>query len=55
MLKDVPLRRVLLWTALLGTGLGLTQLLLITGARLRVEASVPRFFHGSFWGFQGSW
>ena len=33
-LKDVPLRRMFLWTALLGTGLGLTQLLLITGARV---------------------
>lgn len=30
-LKDVPLRRMFLWTAVLGTGLGLTQLILITG------------------------
>lgn len=30
-LKAVPLRRMFLWSALLGTGLGLTQLILITG------------------------
>ena len=31
MLKDVPLRRMFLWTAVFGTALGLTQLVLITG------------------------
>ena len=31
-LKDVPLRRMFLWTSVLGAGLGLTQILLITGA-----------------------
>ena len=38
-LKEVPLRRMFLWTALLGTGLGLTQLLLITGARAGAPAA----------------
>ena len=45
-LKDVPLRRMFLGTSLLGTGLGLTQLLLITGAqrtacRTRLRLMVP--------------
>ena len=31
-LKDVPLRKMFLWTAVVGTGLGMTQVLLITGA-----------------------
>ena len=31
LLKPVPLRKVFLWTSLLGTALGLSQLLLITG------------------------
>ena len=31
LLKDVPLTKVFFWTAVLGTGLGLTQLILITG------------------------
>jgi folate/biopterin transporter len=30
-LKEVPLRRIFLWTTVLGTGLGLTQLVLVTG------------------------
>jgi hypothetical protein len=30
-LKDVPLRKMFLYTALLGTALGMTQILLITG------------------------
>lgn len=30
-LKDVPLRKMFLWTAVVGTGLGMTQVLLITG------------------------
>ena len=30
-LKAVPLRQMFAWSAVLGTGLGLTQLLLITG------------------------
>ena len=37
LLKDVPLTRMFFWTAILGTVLGLTQLILITG-----ESSVPR-------------
>ena len=32
LLKPVPLRRIFLWTSLSGTVLGLSQLLLITGA-----------------------
>ena len=32
-LKELPLRRMFLWTAMLGAGLGMTQILLITGAR----------------------
>ena len=31
-LKPVPLRKIFLWTSLIGTVLGLSQLLLITGA-----------------------
>jgi len=31
-LKAVPLRKMLLWAMLLGTGLGATQLLLVSGA-----------------------
>ena len=31
LLKQVPLRRMFLWTACIGTALGLTQLILITG------------------------
>jgi BT1 family len=38
-LKDVPLRRMFLWTALLGAGLGMTQLLLITGAGILLLAT----------------
>ena len=30
-LKGVPLRRMFLWTSLLGAALGMTQVLLITG------------------------
>jgi hypothetical protein len=30
-LKEVPLRRIFLWTTVLGTGLGLTQLVLVMG------------------------
>lgn len=33
-LKEVPLRKMFLWTAVLGTLLGLTQLILITGKPL---------------------
>ena len=32
-LKEVPLRKMFLWTSLLGATLGMTQVLLITGAR----------------------
>ncbi len=35
-LKDVPLRKMFLWTSVVGTGLGMTQVLLITGAPLFV-------------------
>ena len=31
LLKDVALTKMFFWTAVLGTGLGLTQLILITG------------------------
>lgn len=31
LLKDVPLTKMFFWTSVLGTGLGLTQLILITG------------------------
>ncbi len=31
LLKDVPLRKMFLWTAILGAALGSTQLILITG------------------------
>ena len=31
-LKEVPLRKMFFWTSVIGTGLGLTQLVLITGA-----------------------
>lgn len=34
LLKDVPLRRMFLWTAILGAALGSTQLILITGTHL---------------------
>jgi len=45
-LKDVPLRRMFLWTSVLGAGLGLTQILLITGARLWALARTGPAFHG---------
>jgi len=45
-LKDVPLRRMFLWTSVLGAGLGLTQILLITGARLWARARTGPAFHG---------
>ncbi|RMZ52922.1 hypothetical protein APUTEX25_001041 [Auxenochlorella protothecoides] len=38
-LKATPLRTIFLWTALLGTGLGFTQLILITGTNLRFGIS----------------
>ena len=31
LLKDVPLQKMFFWTAVLGTALGMTQLILITG------------------------
>ena len=34
-LKEVPLRKMFLWTSLLGATLGMTQVLLITGAGAR--------------------
>jgi hypothetical protein len=35
-LQEVPLRRMFFWTAVLGTALGLTQLVLITGAYIQL-------------------
>lgn len=29
--QDVPLRKMFFWTSVVGTGLGLTQLVLVTG------------------------
>ena len=39
LLKDVPLTKMFFWTAVLGTGLGLTQLILITGDDLPCDSS----------------
>ena len=39
-LKELPLRRMFLWTAVLGAGLGLTQILLITGAPYRADCLI---------------
>ena len=47
LLKDVPLTKMFLWTAVLGTGLGLTQLILITGSRApAVDRGGVVFFGG---------
>ena len=45
-LKRVPIRRMLLWTTLTGTGLGLSQLLLITGANRAMGISDQWFALG---------
>ncbi|KAK9802751.1 hypothetical protein WJX73_008456 [Symbiochloris irregularis] len=45
-LKPIPIRKVLLWTALLGTALGLTQLILITGANEKLGLSNELFALG---------
>eukprot|EP00884_Botryococcus_braunii_P002175 jgi/Botrbrau1/11959/Bobra.341_1s0024.1 len=45
-LKDVPLRKMFLWTAVLGTALGLTQLLLITGYNKQLGLSNELFVLG---------
>lgn len=42
-LKEVPLRKMFLWTTLLGTGLGFTQLLLVTGANRTLGISDQYF------------
>ena len=39
-LKEVPLRRMFLWTACIGTALGSTQLILITGMLLLIFMAV---------------
>lgn len=45
-LKDVPLRNIFLWTTLLGTALGLLQLLLVTGANKSLGISDEWFAMG---------
>ena len=45
-LKDVPLRRMFLWTGLAGGGLGMTQLVLITGLNRRWGLSDELFALG---------
>lgn len=46
LLKDVPLRKMFLWTAILGTVLGLTQLILITGLNHELGISNEFFVLG---------
>ncbi|KAG0600632.1 hypothetical protein M758_11G049200 [Ceratodon purpureus] len=45
-LKDVPLRKIFLWTTLLGTALGSTQLLLVTGVNRSLGVSDEWFAMG---------
>eukprot|EP00898_Chlorokybus_atmophyticus_P001088 jgi/Chlat1/1980/Chrsp158S00126 len=45
-LKDVPLRRILFWTCITGVGVGLTQLVLITGANRSLGISDQWFAMG---------
>ncbi|KAK9813029.1 hypothetical protein WJX72_007813 [[Myrmecia] bisecta] len=45
-LKEVPLRKMFLWTSVIGTGLGLTQLILITGANQQLGISNEYFVLG---------
>ncbi len=40
MLKDVPLRNMFFWTAIIGTALGMTQLVLVTGMDTSYKCSV---------------
>lgn len=42
-LKDVELKKIFLWTAVLGTGLGMTQLMLITGVNRTLGISNELF------------
>jgi len=42
-LKDVELKKIFLWTAILGTGLGMTQLMLITGVNRTLGISDELF------------
>ncbi|KAK9863552.1 hypothetical protein WJX84_003033 [Apatococcus fuscideae] len=46
LLKQVPLRKMFLWTACIGTALGLTQLLLITGVNKQLGLSNELFVLG---------
>lgn len=46
LLKDVELRKIFLWTAILGTGLGMTQLMLITGVNRTLGISDQVFALG---------
>ncbi|KAI7846290.1 hypothetical protein COHA_000218 [Chlorella ohadii] len=42
-LKHMPLRTILFWTAIIGTGLGLTQLMLVTGVNRQLGLSDQLF------------
>ena len=46
LLKEVELRKIFLWTAILGTGLGMTQLMLITGVNRTLGISDQVFALG---------
>lgn len=45
-LKNTPLRKMFFWTAMIGTGLGLTQLVLITGLNRQIGVSDELFALG---------
>lgn len=45
-LKDIPLRNLFRWTCIIGTLLGLTQLLLVTGANRSLGLSDELFVIG---------
>lgn len=45
-LKDIPLRKLFRWTCIIGTLLGLTQLLLVTGANRSLGLSDQLFVIG---------
>lgn len=45
-LKNVELKKIFLWTAILGTGLGMTQLMLITGLNTSIGISNEVFALG---------
>ena len=54
LLKDVPLTKMFFWTAVLGTGLGLTQLILITGSSAAVvNQGGVLLGEGGGWGVSG--